>query len=203
MTNTIAKKGILYVVHNEWISDPATRKFPYKIGIASISVESRYYGLGLKMPGEFICDFAYELDDYSKIETFIHGLLHLQCVGGEWFNVDDKVLTSLKSLCEQMNGRLITKEISEEIIEQEELSGRIKKLTFYAPVDSELVFTKDNTKRCTIKNDKKVDYMGKEFSLSGLANELLKPYGLKNKVAGALYFTYNGKLLKDIQKENT
>ena len=82
--------GKLYVVHNEWIKDPETGNVPYKIGITKNTVKHRYYGLGLKMPGEFECDFAYEFDDeglYAKLEKRIHGLLDLQRLNGEWFNV--------------------------------------------------------------------------------------------------------------------
>lgn len=49
----MAKKGILYVVYNDWISDPANGQNLYKIGKTSTSVADRYYGLGLKMPGKF------------------------------------------------------------------------------------------------------------------------------------------------------
>jgi hypothetical protein len=60
------KSGILYVVFNKWICDPETRKTPYKIGITASSVEDRYYGLGLKMPGKFETKFAYKLKNYKK-----------------------------------------------------------------------------------------------------------------------------------------
>ncbi|GMO49495.1 MAG: hypothetical protein Ta2B_30570 [Termitinemataceae bacterium] len=46
-------KGILYVVFNKWINNPETQEMPYKIGITRGSVDDRYYGLGLKMPGKF------------------------------------------------------------------------------------------------------------------------------------------------------
>jgi len=54
--------GKLYVIHNEWIKKPKTGEMPYKIGITKNTVKERYYGLDLKMPGDFECDFAYEFD---------------------------------------------------------------------------------------------------------------------------------------------
>jgi hypothetical protein len=54
--------GILYVVFNKWIKNPDSNEIPYKIGITRGSVEDRYYGLGLKMPGKFETLFAYEFD---------------------------------------------------------------------------------------------------------------------------------------------
>jgi hypothetical protein len=114
--------GLIYVVHNEWIRNPKTNEMPYKVGITSQTVEDRYYGLGLKMPGEFKCDIAYEFEDYSTIETILHGILNQLCVGGEWFTLNEKAFLSLKEVCEKMGGKKITQEsIEEEIIEEETL----------------------------------------------------------------------------------
>ena len=60
--------GILYVIFNKWISDPDTKKMPYKIGITKNTVEDRFYGLGLKMPGTFETLFAYKIKDYIRAE---------------------------------------------------------------------------------------------------------------------------------------
>ena len=64
--------GLLYIVYNEWIRDPETNEMPYKIGITKNSVEDRYYGLGLKMPGEFNTLFAYKFSDCKSIEQIFH-----------------------------------------------------------------------------------------------------------------------------------
>ena len=67
--------GLLYVVYNDWICNPITNEMPYKIGITTKTVEDRYYGLGLKMPGEFKIKFAYKFSDCKIIEQIVHGML--------------------------------------------------------------------------------------------------------------------------------
>jgi hypothetical protein len=108
-------KGILYVVFNKWITNPETHDMPYKIGITNLSVDDRYYGLGLKMPGKFEIAFAYELDDYAKAEKLIHGILYKYRENGEWFNIDEKELDLIKANCETMGGKLITNDVVMEI----------------------------------------------------------------------------------------
>ena len=108
--------GKVYVVHNEWILNPKNGKMPYKIGITMNSIEHRYYGLGLKMPGEFICDFAYEFDEgYSKVEKTLHNMLNQLNVNGEWFSINEEALDGIRNICELAGGKLITEEIEEEI----------------------------------------------------------------------------------------
>jgi len=105
--------GTIYVVHNEWIKDPETGDMPYKIGITKNKVESRFHGLGLKMPGEFECDFAYEFDDeklHAKLEKRIHGLLDLQRLNGEWFICNDTVLNTIEEFCKDFKGKQIIEE---------------------------------------------------------------------------------------------
>jgi uncharacterized protein YlzI (FlbEa/FlbD family) len=112
--------GLLYVVCNEWIRDPTTNEMPYKIGITENTVDNRYYGLGLKMPGEFETVFAYKFNDYKLIEQLIQGMLNQLCVNGEWFNVNKKTLDSIQDICKRMGGELITESIEDEIEKETE-----------------------------------------------------------------------------------
>jgi len=111
--------GIVYVVHNDWIQNPeAVEGFmTYKIGITADSVSNRYYGLGLKMPSEFECDFAYEFDSerHKEVETALHKLLNQSNVGGEWFDLSDDTLDGVRSICELAGGILITDTVEKEI----------------------------------------------------------------------------------------
>ncbi|MDR1286185.1 MAG: GIY-YIG nuclease family protein [Treponema sp.] len=107
--------GLLYVVYNEWIRDPETNEMPYKIGITKNSVEDRYYGLGLKMPGEFNTLFAYKFSDCKSIEQIVHGMLNQLCVNGEWFNVNEAALDSIQESCKLMGGELVTENFENEI----------------------------------------------------------------------------------------
>jgi hypothetical protein len=111
--------GIVYVVHNNWIQNPDAKEGDktYKIGITAGSVEDRYYGLDLKMPSKFICDFAYKFDSeqYRKVETTLHNLLNKQNVGGEWFDLNETALKGIRSTCEGHGGILDTDNINEKI----------------------------------------------------------------------------------------
>ena len=107
--------GILYVVFNKWINNPETHDIPYKIGITKGSVDERYYGLGLKMPGKFETVFAYELDNYTKAEQLIHGIFDRYRENGEWFNINEKELDLIKANCEAMGGKLVTEDVITEI----------------------------------------------------------------------------------------
>jgi len=107
--------GTLYVIFNKWISDPDTNEMPYKIGITKNTVEDRYYGLGLKMPGVFETLFAYKIKDYLKAEQYLHGILNKYCVNGEWFKLTQKELDLIKANCEAMDGTIVTDEIESEI----------------------------------------------------------------------------------------
>lgn len=120
------ENGKVYVVHNEWIQDPETGEMPYKIGITKNSVNDRYYGLGLKMPGEFICDFAYEFDDnYAQVENTLHSMLNQLNINGEWFNINEEALDGIKTVCELAGGKLITETVEEEIEEETETETEI------------------------------------------------------------------------------
>jgi hypothetical protein len=107
--------GLLYVVINEWIRNPETNEKPYKIGITRKSVDDRYYGLGLKMPGKFKTLFAYEFVNCAKAEELIHGILNNKRVNGEWFNLNQKELDHIKATCEIMAGKLKTDEVQDGI----------------------------------------------------------------------------------------
>ena len=107
--------GILYVIFNKWIRDPETNEMPYKIGITKNSIEDRYYGLGLKMPGKFETLFAYKIKDYAKAEQSLHNIFSKYCVNREWFSLNQKELDLIKANCEIMDGIIITDEIEKEI----------------------------------------------------------------------------------------
>jgi len=112
--------GLLYVVYNEWICDPNSGEMPYKIGITTGTVESRYYGLGLKMPGEFICYFAYEFSQNSlkEVEVFIQNLFQKERINGEWFLISNEQLFAIEAVCEKKGGKLVTEKIENEIESQ-------------------------------------------------------------------------------------
>jgi len=117
------ESGTLYVMSNEWIRDPKTNNMPYKIGITKNTVDDRYYGLGLKMPGKFETLFAYELENYENAEKIIHKIFDKKRINGEWFELNKQELDLIKANCEEMNGILITEEINDIINEEINLNN--------------------------------------------------------------------------------
>lgn len=117
------ESGKVYVVHNDWIKNPDAGEgtMTYKIGLTTDSVNKRYYGLGLQMPGKFKCDFAYEFDSekYKKVEKTLHKMLSKLNVGGEWFDLDADTLDGIQEVCEMAGGKRIQDEISEDETEEE------------------------------------------------------------------------------------
>jgi len=118
------ENGKVYVVHNDWIQNPEAEEgtMTYKIGITASSVDYRLYGLGLKMPSEFECDFAYEFDSekYKKVEQTLHKILSMSNVGGEWFDLDADSKEGVREVCEMAGGKLVTDEVEKKIEEAEE-----------------------------------------------------------------------------------
>jgi thiol-disulfide isomerase/thioredoxin len=126
-------EGLLYVVYNEWIINPKTGKKPYKIGITKKTVDERYYGLGLKMPGTFKTLFAYQFDDCDEAEVTIQRLYKKYRVNGEWFEIDDDQIELLKKNCENMGGIPVTEEIENEVkneteYDETDVTQEIKKI---------------------------------------------------------------------------
>jgi hypothetical protein len=124
--------GILYVIFNKWIRNPETNEMPYKIGITRGTIEDRYYGLGLKMPGKFETVFAYQFEDCNKTEQLLHGLLNKQRENGEWFTITDEQLKLVRANCELMGGKLVTEEVENEI----EIETENKEMENYKDIEN-------------------------------------------------------------------
>ena len=62
----------------------------------------------------------------------------------------------------------------------------------------DICFINDSTKTARVVDDRHVEYEGQTTSLSALAQMLL---GVKHAVQGSIFFTYNGKLLRDLRIE--
>lgn len=62
----------------------------------------------------------------------------------------------------------------------------------------EICFANDPTKTARVVDDRHIEYEGQTTSLSALAQLLL---GVNHSVQGPLFFTYEGKLLRDLRNE--
>jgi len=152
-------EGLLYVVYNEWIINPKTGKMPYKIGITKKTVDERYYGLGLKMPGIFKTLFAYLFDDCTEAESLIQGLFKRYRVNGEWFEINDEQIELVKKNCENMGGKPATEETQKEILED------IKK-----------DYSTNNRRSGKPKDTSKYLFNGQSYGKGPLVLEVIKSY---------------------------
>ena len=198
--------GIVYVFTND--SMPGL----VKIGKTDKSVEERLRTLdGTSVPTPFRFYFAIESDRFDQIETFIHNTFSEQRVrdNREFFKINPERAVSALKIAGAKEVKLANEMIDEDgnVIHDEEKGKKKKQIKFSfklvgIPVGSELLFVRDETKKCTVKNENRVEYNGKEYSLSGLADKLLQEQGYKWKtVQGPLYFEYKGKILDQIKKE--
>lgn len=63
----------------------------------------------------------------------------------------------------------------------------------------EILYVNDEKIKAVVVDDRHVEYNGTTTSLSALAQELL---GVEHPVQGPIYFSYKGKLLRDLRIEN-
>jgi len=199
-------KGIVYIVRN-----PAFMHI-FKIGFTKKdSVEER--GLNSSnVPEDFEILYSFECDNPEEKEDTLHKTFeshrHYTETGRktEFFytNCLEKVLALLKTFGKEKEIDL-EKDAKLEYDKTKNIEKLVKRksklpLTAYAPIGSELVFTKDESVKCKIINEWRVEYKGKTYSLSELAEELLKKdFGYTSYVRGPAYFMYNGKKLTEIR----
>lgn len=84
---------------------------------------------------------------------------------------------------------------------QEEVKERKSPFSFFKcgiPVGAEIVLIGHPDVLATVKDDRQIEYQGKDYSLSALAQEILQtPYPLQ----GPVHWTYQGKKLRDIRMD--
>lgn len=84
---------------------------------------------------------------------------------------------------------------------QEEVKERKSPFSFFKcgiPVGAEIVLIGHPDVVAIVKDDRQIEYQGKDYSLSALAQEILQtPYPLQ----GPVHWTYQGKKLRDIRMD--
>lgn len=189
-----------------------------KIGITT-DLERRLRELdttGTPLP--FRCYYAIEVEEYDKKERFIHDAFadHRVRPNREFFTLSpERAVSMLKAIggteIQFRNSEMI--DADGKVVEE---NSRIEKLvrtsnfTFSSvdiPVGAEISFARDNSKKAKVISDKKVEYNGKEYSLSKLALRFYNELGYDWKaVSGTASFEYEGEILSDrrrrIEEEN-
>lgn len=196
--------GKVYIIINEWMPGVA------KIGKTERTVSDRIREISSNSsPKGWEEYFSVESDRFKDIEEHMHIILSDKRIWKEreYFEVEaERAVIILKSALNLCGGGIAKPEIIEdnEADIQRKPKGRALPLTDYAPIGSELIFTRDESINCKIIDKRQVEYEGEIYSsLSKLAGKLVveKLNYSSPKVAGTDYFMYNGRILNEIRDE--
>ncbi len=210
MTEKIVEQGIVYILTN-----PAMPGL-VKIGMTTRdNIDNRMkelFGTGVPVPFDCIYACYVKQSDCSKIEKALHKAFSPNRINPnrEFFKIDPEQVIPLLSLFNQKDiTREIDQEIKNDLTDTDKKSGeKLKRaqrppLNFVdmgIPVGSTLVLSKpDGTlAEARVCSNRKVQYEGKEKSLTALTRELLK---LKYDVQPTPYWRFNGRSLLEIYNE--
>jgi len=178
-----------------------------KIGITNRNVEERMKELSSSsaVPLPFECYYALEVQNAESIEKKIHHGFDDNRINDsrEFFEIDPEKAKSMLSIAE---GRDVTpnKDIVETQVEQEALNKQRNKQRFnFSSVGIEpgetLTFKKDSSIVVKVLSNDKIDFEGKEMSLSPAALIVIHRMGYEwTKIAGPQFWCYKGKTLYEL-----
>ena len=182
-----------------------------KIGLTEQeTIEDRIKSLdNTSVPTPFRFYFAIETNKHKEIEKLIHNAFSDYRVRNnrEFFEMDPERAVAALKISGANEIKLNNEMIDEKgIVIEETIQKKYKKRFSFSyvniPIGSELVYTRDEDIKCKVINDNEIEYNGKNYSLSKLADELLSQSGYNWKsVQGPLYFKYNEKTLFELKKE--
>ena len=195
--------GIVYILTNDAMPDII------KIGVTNGTIEERIKSLdNTSVPKPFRFHFAVETSKYKEIEKLMHNAFADYRVreNREFFEIaPERAVAALK-----ISGAKEIK-LSNEMIDEtggivpEKVKTHKKRFSFSLvniPIGTELTFTRDENKKCKVISDCAVEYEGQEYSISGLADKLLRELGYDWKaVQGPAFFEYNERTLYELKKD--
>lgn len=196
--------GVVYVLTN-----PAMPGL-VKIGVTGGNIEERIRGLdNTSVPLSFECFYVAVVEDPNRVERAIHEAFddHRIRKSREFFRISpDKPPAIIELLCLKniTPGQDIVIEAEDQVALNEERKRKSNfrfSLVGIKPGD-ELQSVFDESITCTVKDDRRVYFRGKEDSLSNSALEIAheKGYGWQ-AVAGPAYWKYNGKTLAELRDQ--
>ena len=213
---------IVYVITNENLRDRKGQqvcKIGFTAGSTIPDLEKRLGQLySTSLPEKFICNYAVIVED-KKVERLLHNIFADYRIneGREFFTCglnlvkNALLLSGAKFLVNQdQDDQVIEIQDDGKIFEiQEDDNPEIRtktpnQYTFQQlgiEVGSELVYTRNQNIKCTTTHGRKVIFDGEEYSLSGLAKQLVEAEGRAGSVNGWKWFTFNGETLYDIWKK--
>lgn len=179
-----------------------------KIGFTAKDVEQRIRELdssGLPLP--FECFYAAKVNRGKEVEKTLHDIFKDYRVrpNREFFRVDpDRVRSAISLVAIEEITPKIDLNLSQEDLQALADNQRRQPFRFSlakVPLNSELQFTRDESKTCRVIDDKYVEFNGQAMSLSGAAQLILKQMGYKAPaVQGPLYWSYKGKSLVELRR---
>jgi hypothetical protein len=197
---------IVYILTNESMPDTI------KIGITD-NLERRIKELdNTSTPLPFECFYAVEVEDASVIEKQLHQGLDDKRIrqNREFFNATPEQAKALLKMVEVMGGKDVTpKDVIAETEQDKQAlnSAKQKRKRFNFEMinltpGTILEFVKDNTITCEVHDDTKVKFRNEITSISNAADIVLREMGYDwSAVQGPLWWSYQGKTLRDLRRE--
>ena len=195
-------KGIIYIMTTAvsgLIKIGQTGTNNYQERMRNLEANGYYNVAGLKR------FFAIELEDYAEKEALLHDIFNKHQVGeSELFALDQELI---RQLLLSFKGKVIYPENIDQEREFDEVTKVRKQsrlFSFYKKGlknGDEIVFKDDETITAKIVGEREVEYDGQIWNLSPLAYKLYEQRGELNTsgaYAGADYFKYKGKKLRDL-----
>jgi len=203
MNDSGTSEGIIYVLTN-----PAMPGI-VKIGKTAREIETRLselYSTGVPVP--FECVFAGKVSDIDKVEKAFHLAFAPYRINPkrEFFQIEaEQAIAMLELMTTEDVTPALQKEADEVDIESKEASRKLKArrpsynfLEMGIPIGSILNFTQLPQESVEVANERRVSFKGEIISLTAVTKELLN---VNYRIAPGPYWTYQGKVLKDIYNE--
>tara|TARA_Y100001968_G_scaffold85941_1_gene77010 strand:- start:690 stop:1307 length:618 start_codon:yes stop_codon:yes gene_type:complete len=196
-------EGIVYVLTN-----PAMPGM-VKIGKTGRQVETRLsdlYSTGVPLP--FECEYAARVTDMDKVEKAFHQAFGPNRVNPkrEFFDIEPEQAIAVLELMAIEDMTPTIKEKAENVDLEAKSSiekfkqQRLPPAHFFEmglKIGDTLTFQYDEIS-CKVHDDRKVEYLGETYYLTGLTQKLLNT---EKKLRGTKYWFFEGKNLVDIYKE--
>ncbi|MBU4580132.1 GIY-YIG nuclease family protein [Patescibacteria group bacterium] len=193
-------KGIIYIMTTAvsgLIKIGQTGTNSYQERMRNLEANGYYNVAGLKR------FFAIELEDYTDKETLLNDIFNKHRVGeSELFALDQELI---RQLLLSFKGKVIYPENIDQEKEFDQVSKVRKQsnlFSFYKKGlknGDEIIFKDDETIMAKVVGEREVEYGGQILKLTPLAYKLYEQRGKLNASgAGADYFKYKGKKLRDL-----
>lgn len=195
MSNSIESIGVVYVLTNE--SMPGL----VKIGISTEeSIYNRLKSLNnTSVPKPFNIEYACIAKEYKRVEKSLHHAFLHKRAGKEFFSIDpSQAIKILELVTIKDITNSIGKKIDQELTPEQKAAKKRPQFNFSdmnIPVGAKLEFAENNDICATVVDEKKVEYKGRQYSLTSLTKELKE---LEYSVAPTPFWYYKGEKLFDI-----